>query len=155
MVLSVSSRKKRLLMRKSWLARRIAALVYDTFLILALIFATGAVVLALRGGVMPPVNTSWYSLLLAAVPVAFYLWFWLHGGQTLGMRAWGLTLRGASGAELAAPACALRLGIACLSLAAGGLGFLWTLVPPKHRSWHGLASGTEIDYAPRQKKRTD
>ncbi|MEO1036462.1 MAG: RDD family protein [Pseudomonadota bacterium] len=137
-------------MRKSWLGRRLGALLYDSLLIIALWLLTGALVLAARGGEMPPVNASWYSALLLAVPCGFYLWFWLHGGQTLGMRAWNLRLTDLDGNPPRATACALRLAAAIPSLALAGLGLLWTLVPPAHRSWHGLASATKVVYFDRR-----
>ena len=41
-------------------------------------------------------------------------------------------------------ALALRYAVATLSLAAGGLGFLWSLIDRERRTWHDLASGTVL-----------
>ena len=129
--------------RRSWLGRRLGAWLYDTLLIIALWFLVGALVLAVRGGALPPVNTSWYSAMLAAVPWLFFVYFWRRGGQTLGMRAWKLKLVAADGGAPGLPACLARLTVATLTL---GIGTLWVLLAPAHRSWQGMASHTRLIY---------
>jgi len=78
--------------------RRLAAMGYDIFLLTGLSFAFGICALMLRSAVFSSPQSeleqpgiifqvSWLILL-----VGFYLYFWLKGGQTLGMRAWQLKL---------------------------------------------------------------
>ena len=43
----------------------------------------------------------------------------------------------------------LRYAVSVVSLAAGGLGFLWSLVDAERRTWHDLASGTVLVRLPR------
>ncbi|MEM8984114.1 MAG: RDD family protein [Pseudomonadota bacterium] len=137
--------------RRSWLGRRLGAFVYDWMLIIALWFLCGAIVLALRGGELPPTNTSWFTGVLLAVPAFFYGWFWTHGGQTLGMRAWNIRLTEPQrGAVSAAGACR-RLAAAIPSFALAGLGLLWTLIGPAHRSWHGYLSRTMVVFYDRRR----
>ena len=79
-------------------ARRLGALLYDGLLLVAFwLLATFCLVLAKGHGIVAPATGTiaktpyWFFLLLIAW--AFFSWFWSHGGQTLGMRAWKLQLR--------------------------------------------------------------
>ncbi|NND81461.1 MAG: RDD family protein [Gammaproteobacteria bacterium] len=85
---------------------------------------------------------------LLSVCFVFYGWFWTHGGQTLGMRAWNLYLVRANGKFINWPTAALRFVAAMLSWAALGLGFTWILLSRQRRSWHDLLSGTQIVHMP-------
>ena len=83
---------------------RLAAIVYDGMLILALLFLVGAVLVVLGTLLTTPVGTEssqaqtlpmWYrngvltpSFILTLV--GFYGLFWRRGGQTLGMQTWRL-----------------------------------------------------------------
>lgn len=132
------------------IGRRLMAMVYDTFLVFALLLCAGGIVFAIRGGVAPPSNTSWYSLYLAGVAVAFFIGFWTHGGQTLGMRAWRLRLENNDGSHVTWRTALKRLGLACVSLAVLGCGFLIVVVDPEKRTWHGRRSGTRIRLQPKR-----
>ena len=74
------------------LLRRLAALSYDSLLLLAVLFIATALVLPLHGGVAIRHN-PFFSSYVFLVCFLFYGWFWTHGGQTLGMRAWKLRLQ--------------------------------------------------------------
>lgn len=131
---------------------RVLAALYDLFPALALWFVTAALVLLLRGGapVAPDSAAAWLLLgSMSAVGFVYYGISWRRGGQTLGMRAWRLRLVGASGEAPPWSALLLRYLVAGLSLAAFGLGFLWSLWDPQRRSWHDLASDTRLLRLPR------
>ena len=126
---------------------RLLALVYDLFPVLALAFAGSAVMLLLRGGTPVPPGSwaSWGELALVwAVTGVYAVVSWRRGGQTLGMRPWRLKVLRADGQPAGTKALLLRFAVATLSLAAGGLGFLWTFVDRERRAWHDLASGTVL-----------
>lgn len=123
-------------------------MLYDVLPVAALWFATAALGLLLRGGepVTPNTPAAWVEF--GAMLLASFGYFglsWRRGGQTLGMRAWRLRLVCEDGAG--APGwgiLALRFVVAGGSLAAFGLGFLWSLVDRDRRTWHDLASGTVL-----------
>lgn len=74
------------------LFRRIAALVYDGLLLIAILFVASLLTLPFTGG---KGSTSFNPGLLVyflSVSFLFLGWFWTHGGQTLGMRAWRIRL---------------------------------------------------------------
>lgn len=79
-------------------ARRLGALLYDGLLLVAFwLLATFCLVLAKGHGLVAPgsgtIAKTPYWLFLLLIAWAFFSWFWSHGGQTLGMRAWKLQLR--------------------------------------------------------------
>ena len=85
---------------RAGLLRRLAAMLYDGFLVAALWFFIGYAMLAVFGTdsnqlVEGKVQTdslvsNLTFLLMVASSLGFYLWFWLRGGQTLGMISWRL-----------------------------------------------------------------
>lgn len=87
---------------------------------------------------------------LLGVCFVFYGWFWVHGGQTLGLRTWRLRVVRHDSTPITWRHAALRFAGAILSWAALGLGFLWIYVDPQRRAWHGHLSGTRVVLEPRK-----
>jgi uncharacterized RDD family membrane protein YckC len=130
--------------KSAGLARRLAALIYDLLLLLGVWFVATALVLPLNGGqAFRPMQTG-YSLYLLGVSVLFFGWFWTHGGQTLGMRAWALRLRTMNGDPVSWKHAVLRLAAACLSAGLIGLGYLWITIDPEGLAWHDRLSRTRV-----------
>lgn len=84
------------------LPRRLAAIVYDGLLLLGVLVGATALALglavALLGGEAikahnPLVGNPFFQTYLLLVCFFFYGGFWIHGGQTLGMRAWRLRVQ--------------------------------------------------------------
>ena len=69
---------------------RIAALIYDGFLLVAVLFIVTAILLLPNDGAA--FDSPLYLLVVLLVGWVFFDWFWRHGGQTLGMRAWRVKL---------------------------------------------------------------
>jgi len=84
--------------------------------------------------------------------MAFFGWFWLKNGQTLGMQAWRIKLVGFDGTRPKAGRIILRCLGAPLSAACLGLGYLWCLFDNNGRYWHDYLSRTELVLLPREKK---
>jgi uncharacterized RDD family membrane protein YckC len=129
--------------------RRLAAMVYDGLLLLALLILAAAVavlVLGLGLGIPTPTLSAHplFRLYLLAVILAFFCGFWLHGGQTLGMRAWRVRVVRDDGAPLTLGRALLRLAAATLSWAALGIGFLWSLIDPDRLTWHDRLTHTRL-----------
>jgi len=139
--------------------RRLAALAYDFLLVIALWFFVGALMLLLSGGrLSSPDRPAWLLVLfqctLLLTAWLFFAWFWTHGGQTLGMRAWRLKLVGIDGGPVRWRQAIVRFVAAVFSAAALGLGFLWVLIDPERRSWHDHLSGTRIVLVPKSSPAT-
>jgi uncharacterized RDD family membrane protein YckC len=138
------------------LFRRLAAILYDSLLLFGLwTLASGLLLLASGGRLADPDRP--FALLvtlqcaLALITGGFFLWFWTHGGQTLGMRAWRLKLVTRNGGPVTLRQGLVRLAAALLALAPGGLGLLWVLVDPRRRAWHDRWSGTQLIVVPRDR----
>lgn len=81
---------------------------------------------------------------MVVVAMGFHIWFWTHGGQTLGMRAWRIKIFSTDGQSVSFRQALVRYLVAILSLTILGLGFLWVLFDPQKRAWHDLASRTRL-----------
>lgn len=127
---------------------RLAAIVYDCLPVLALWFAVSVLVLLLlRGGVpiVPWTPMFWLqNLLLWAVTGLYVVESWRRGGQTLGMRPWRLRVVDVEGNPASRNALWRRYALATLSLAAAGIGYLWSLVDRERRTLHDLGSRTRL-----------
>ena len=126
------------------IARRFAALLYDSLLLVGVLFVASALVLLLNGGQPVHGTNLFYSVYMLVMGFLFFAWFWLHGGQTLGLRVWGLRLVRDDGGPLTLRHALLRYLAALLSWAACGLGFLWVLTDQERLTWHDRLSKTRI-----------
>lgn len=91
--------------------RRLAAAVYDGLLLVGLWMAALIVDTVVRD--LIGVERQWPALraYLFLIGLVFFGWFWTHGGQTLGMRAWRLQVRRGDGAPLRWLDAALRYAL--------------------------------------------
>jgi uncharacterized RDD family membrane protein YckC len=124
------------------LPRRLAALVYDTLLIAGLLVGFTLLVLLARGMRAIAPETPWLPASLLAIGVWFYAWFWTHGGQTLGMRAWRIRLVRRDGGAVTWGRALGRCAAAWLAALPAGLGYWWCLVDRDGLCWHDRLSGT-------------
>ena len=155
------------------LLRRLAALLYDALLVIAMLFIA-ALPLPL---VEEPVRTLWWARILEQLYLLttwflFFGWFWTHGGQTVGMKAWRMKLLRENGDKpswrdalirfVVSSGCFCLLfvlfGLEVLSgkialILAGivfGLAFLWILIDRKGCAWHDRLSQTRLVVVPSQ-----
>jgi len=131
------------------LLRRLAAVLYDSLLLIALLMVATALFLPFTGGkaIEPdrdPLLEWAYRIVLLLVIVGFFGIFWTQRGQTLGMASWRLRVEREDGSNLGWGDAVRRLAAALLSWLALGLGWLWILFDPKRRAWHDLLSGTRM-----------
>jgi uncharacterized RDD family membrane protein YckC len=141
-------------MTRAPLWRRLAAMIYDALLLVALWMTTVALLMMLTGGRLaapdrPVALHLMEQLALVAVTWGFFAWFWIHGGQTLGMRAWRLRLVDKAGGPVSLATASRRLLAATLSLAACGLGYFWALIDREHCTWHDRLTGTRVVLVPK------
>ena len=129
--------------------RRLAALLYDSVLLAALlvVFTSGAVFLNHRRAIEPATAGAWvylYRAGLIGVIAGYYLLNWTRSGQTLGMRAWHLRAVTAAGKPLSLKAAALRFVCGVLAWAPAALGVLWLYFDPEHLALHDRLSNTRV-----------
>ena len=133
------------------LARRLAAICYDWLLLIALLAVFTGLVLAARSGAAVAPATGWFQVALAAVGALFFAWFWTHGGQTLGMRAWRIRVVRDDGGPLTWRDAALRVLTATLAALPVGLGFAWGWIDADRRCWHDRLTRTHVRHEPKPK----
>ena len=121
-----------------------AALLYDLILLAATLFAATALLLIFRGGQAFAPHDPVYTISLVITSTFFFGWFWTHGGQTLGMKAWKIRLVTLDGGTPGWGHVAVRSLYAMIGMALFGGGYLWMLIDPKHRSWQDIASRTRV-----------
>lgn len=124
--------------------RRLAAAVYDLFLLVGIWIVAVLALLPFNGGEAPAGDSWWFRAYLLFVPCLFFGWFWTHGGQTLGMRAWRFRVVTDARHDLTWPLAGRRFAWALVSWSAAGAGFFWSLVDPQWRTWHDRLSGTRL-----------
>lgn len=128
--------------------RRLFALLYDSLLLFATLFAATIPALALTAGeAIRPGNLPFLFYLLS-VSYLYFGWCWTRSGQTLGMRAWNLRLRASHGRRMGWGLALLRFVAAILSMTLAGMGFLWCLFDPEKRSLHDRLCNTMIEHLP-------
>lgn len=130
-------------------ARRAAALVYDAFLLAALlmIFTGGALFFTHGAAILPATAGAWvylYRAGLVLIIAGYYILNWLRSGQTLGMRAWRLRAVDPDGQRMSVRAALLRAGFGFLAWAPAALGVLWLYMDPDHLALHDRFSKTRV-----------
>ncbi|AXY00244.1 MULTISPECIES: RDD family protein [Vibrio] len=144
--------------------RRIAALIYDTLIILAIEMMAAGVVMAIvfalnAAGLLSygeyvdaadmlgkhPVLSPLFTLYLAAVWIYFFVFFWTRAGQTLGMRAWKMQIRNSKDGG------PITITQALIRLATSGFGLANLTVPidPQKRGFHDIWAKTEVVVLPK------
>jgi uncharacterized RDD family membrane protein YckC len=138
------------------LLRRLIAMLYDTFLVVALVGVVNAlalgVVARITQGNQQVLSPHLAQTLTTLSIVGFFSLFWIKSGQTLGMQAWRIKLVDFQGRPPSITRALARCLGACLSAACFGLGYLWCLVDPNKRYWHDYISHTELILLPKQDK---
>ena len=136
------------------LFRRLAALIYDAFLLFAITLGYGALLLIIKiiiygteglEDIQPGAFVQWLSLIGWLISLmGYYFICWRKQGQTLGMKAWRIRLQQYDGALASPQQCLIRGLIAPLSMLCLGLGYLWILLPNTKGCLHDTVTQTEV-----------
>jgi uncharacterized RDD family membrane protein YckC len=132
------------------LAKRLAAMLYDSLLVVALWMIVGAISVGINAGeaVKGPVLQS----ALFLVTFLFFALFWTRKGQTVGMVAWRIRLQTPDGHLISGMQALLRFFCALVSLLCLGAGFWWMLFDKKQQTWHDRYSESCVVQLPPRKK---
>ncbi len=124
------------------LARRLASMVYEGLLAFAVAFFAGAIFLAASGGrdATRGMLRHELQLVLALALSAYFLYCWLHGGQTLAMKAWRIRL-----VDVTPRKAVIRLILAALLLP---ISIVWALFDRDRQFLHDRLAGTRLIYVP-------
>ncbi len=154
--------------------KRLLAIFYDSFLLIAVLFLAMALLLLILGGYQSQAGNPLMTAYLLVISYVFFGWFWTHGGQTLGMRAWKLRVQQGNGDPVSWMQAALRFITALpawivlligISLVAGIplhshpwlqtlellpgwliliIGIAWLLFDQWPNGWRDRVSGTQV-----------
>lgn len=116
---------------------------YECILLVAILFVAGYLFVALTQGAATPVVKGIFQAYLSGVIAAYFIWFWLHGGQTLAMKTWRLRLVGADGQPVTLKQAVLRFVFALPSVLLG-IGILWAMFDLERQFLHDRLAGTKI-----------
>lgn len=119
--------------------RRIGAFGYDCLLLIAIMFISTALLLPFTEGEAIKAGNLLYSIYLFIVAFLFYGWFWTHGGQTLGMRAWKIRVEQLNGQDISWPQALHRFILMCITL---GLGLLWCFTNRERQAFYDRLTAT-------------
>lgn len=125
------------------LFRRLGAAFYDLLLVIALLMLVTGILLIFNGGEAIAQDNPFYPLFLLMICFLFNGWFWTHGGQTLGMRAWRLQVQNEDGYTLTWQQAAVRFACA-IAAWVSIVGILWSLIDREKRALHDILSRTEL-----------
>jgi uncharacterized RDD family membrane protein YckC len=131
--------------------RRLGAIFYDSMLFGVSVLFIGGIIATIISRLMGleniPPGSMLANLLFVLNIILFFLlfgWFWTHGGQTLGMRAWKIRVVTAGGNPLDWQQAFFRFAAAMFSLAAFGVGFFIAIFDPDKLGWHDRFSKTRL-----------
>jgi uncharacterized RDD family membrane protein YckC len=129
--------------------RRIVAILYDSLLLIAACFLATAIALPLNNGEAFHSGQYIYPVYLIEISFGFFGWWWPHGGQTPGMKAWKLQLVSSnysSTSNINWKMATKRFVAALLSWATLGIGFVVILLSKHNLAWHDRLSNSYIVY---------
>ncbi len=126
------------------LRRRLVCILYEGLVVFSIL---------LIGFLMPQIVLSGFGWTLSAkalwlhvflLLMAYFVWCWLNGGQTLPMKTWKLRLVDESNRPLRPLQAVLRYLVAWPSILLFGIGIFWALVDKDKQFLHDRIAGTRI-----------
>ncbi|MBT7763439.1 MAG: RDD family protein [Gammaproteobacteria bacterium] len=147
---------------RAGLPRRLAALLYDGFLVFAMWMFIGYAMLGIFGtdsnqvveGVVQTdsVVSTLTFLLMVASSSGFYLWFWTRGGQTLGMISWRLKAVSFDDRPMSVRQGIIRFFSAWPAFWLAGIGYFWLYLDKNNDALHDKLSETKVILMPKGHK---
>lgn len=129
---------------------RIAAMIYESLLVTAVIFVASFIIIPVVGEMHAPWQRHLYQVYILGVLFAYFSAFWMRSGQTLAMKTWRIRLVTVDGSRLTLKQAALRFVLALLGLLLAGAGFWWALFDRDRQFFHDRIAGTRLIRVPRK-----
>ena len=131
---------------------RLVAYIIDGFLIgIVMIIASLVLGLVFFGAVASDSagaaigGTLLYVILILALSLAYFPYFWWKGGQTPGMKPFRLrVVRDSDGGPISGTSAILRLVGFWVNSLVFYIGFIWIFIDKRRRGWHDLIAGTVV-----------
>lgn len=127
------------------IGRRFACLVYDTLLLLAVLFLGSALFTTVAGAADTLATRIALQAVLLVLTGAYFVWCWVRSGQTLPMQAWHLRIVDKdSGRPPGLRLALIRYLLAIPGTLLAGVSFLWGLIDRDRLFLHDRLAGTRI-----------
>jgi len=124
--------------------KRLAAISYDSLLLFSLFFMATMILILFTKLESIESNNIVYDLYLLLIAYLYFVWHWVNGGQTLGMRAWHIKPIKQGSDPLKWRDVTVRFCLALLSLISFGLGFAWIFFDKEKLTFHVRYSNTRL-----------
>ncbi|WP_211829283.1 RDD family protein [Kistimonas asteriae] len=135
--------------------RRLAAMFYDTLLVMALMMVTtGLYHTAVNKWLLkmddaPLGFNPFLASLLVFVSFGFFAYFWTRKGQTLGMQVWRVRIQNKDGGAISLWQCLLRYMIAIPAIGLALAGVFWMMIDKEGKTWQDRYSMSEVVLLPK------
>ncbi|EXI90429.1 MAG: RDD family protein [Candidatus Accumulibacter regalis] len=127
------------------ITRRLASMLYESLLLFGVLVALLVVPHFLLGTLThrlaTPVVVQAHTFI---VLLAYCLWFWSNGRQTLAMKTWRMRLLTRDGQPVRPAQALLRYLLCWPSIILGGVGILWAVVDRERLFLHDRLAGTQL-----------
>ena len=123
---------------------RLAAMVYELLLVVAVVFVASFIFIPLVGDTQVAWRKFVFQAYLAGVLFAYFSAFWLRSGQTLAMKTWRIRLVDLDGKLIHLKQAGLRFVLAFLGLGLFGISIVWALFDHDRQFLHDRLAGTRL-----------
>lgn len=130
-------------MRNVSIWRRFGAILYDSFLVLAILIIMSLPLynFDLQGSESLKITIQIYYYFITQY---FFVWFWVNNQGTLGMKTWEIKIVSDNEEPLTYKKAVVRFNIAILSFLFFGLGFLISIFRKDRKCLHDFISRTNL-----------
>jgi len=125
------------------LLRRLAAILYDLLLLLAILLIA-SLPWTISGIQQGQDGYTIYVIFIYTLIPLYYIGFWASSGQTLGMKTWKICVVDLNGERIGWSQALWRMIYAILSTVVFGLGFIHALFDKQNRTWHDILSQSRL-----------
>tara|TARA_B100001113_G_scaffold47598_1_gene34161 strand:+ start:696 stop:1121 length:426 start_codon:yes stop_codon:yes gene_type:complete len=125
--------------------KRIAATVYDLFLLLGVWFLVGSIALGVKYlfiGEVSSLNPNFGMALVIFSTWIFYGYFWTHGGKTLGMAVWKFQIYSLDNKKINLKKISIRFFVNLITFFLGGLPLIFIYFSKNNLSLSDMLSKT-------------
>lgn len=126
------------------LGRQLLAIIYDTLLVISLLFVAGLITIPLLDMKQP--NSWFFILVMMPIIILYFVLYWHKQSQTIGMKAWRIYLLNTNNNDIKPTIyqCLCRFFGAWLSFISLGFGFFYKWIDKDNQTWHDKLSNTKL-----------
>ncbi len=124
--------------------KRLAAMFYDGLCLFSLFFLATLILVVFTNGEAIKDNNLIYNLFLFFIAYLYFVWHWVNGGRTLGMRAWHIKLISRETDQMCWRNATARFCLSLFSLVCFGLGFVWAFCDKEKLTFHDRYSNSRL-----------